>query len=349
MPWSVHVIKVDRSNPEFQLDSMLGRGNTLGLGTVTEQARQWPTSAGRLVAAVNGDFYERDGPYEGDPKGLQISRGELISAPVDWTCMWVDASGTPQMGKVASRFAVTWPNGESLPLGLNERRPPNGAVLYTRAVGSSTRALGGRELVLEKLPGSEWLPLKVGQEYKARVREIRDAGDSPVGHDAMVVSVGPQWVRSMPKLEIGAVLTVSTATTPDLKGASMAISGGPTLVHAGKEVPNSSRLRHPRTAVGWNKQFIFLVEVDGRQPTLSIGMNYGEMASYFLKLGCEEAMNLDGGGSSTIWVRGHVVNNPCEGGERGVGNSLVVVHRPKPETQPTTANAAPKTENGTGQ
>ncbi len=86
-------------------------------------------------------------------------------------------------------------------------------------------------------------------------------------------------------------------------------------------------MRHPRVAIGWNDQYIFLVEVDGRQRSLSVGMTFPELAAYMVKLGCQEAMNMDGGGSATLWVCGNVINSPSEGKERPCSNALVVVHR----------------------
>ena len=56
-------------------------------------------------------------------------------------------------------------------------------------------------------------------------------------------------------------------------------------------------------------------------------MTVRELARYMVKLGCTEAMNLDGGGSATCWVYGQVMNNPSEGDERGMGNAIVIAHR----------------------
>jgi exopolysaccharide biosynthesis protein len=86
-------------------------------------------------------------------------------------------------------------------------------------------------------------------------------------------------------------------------------------------------MRHPRSALGWNKDYIFLVEVDGRQSNISLGMTFPELADYLIKLGCSEAMNLDGGGSATLWALGSVRNSPSEGDERPSANALVVVRK----------------------
>jgi exopolysaccharide biosynthesis protein len=70
-----------------------------------------------------------------------------------------------------------------------------------------------------------------------------------------------------------------------------------------------------------------MVEVDGRQSNLSVGMTFPELANYFIKLGCTEAMNLDGGGSATFWALGAVRSSPSEGEERPSANALVLVRK----------------------
>ena len=79
---------------------------------------------------------------------------------------------------------------------------------------------------------------------------------------------------------------------------------------------------------------MFLVQVDGRQSDLSVGMTFPELADYLVKLGCQNAVNLDGGGSATLWALGQVVNSPSEGQQRPGANSLVVYLR-RPPTTPT--------------
>ena len=60
-------------------------------------------------------------------------------------------------------------------------------------------------------------------------------------------------------------------------------------------------------------------------------MTFPELADYMAKLGCDEALNLDGGGSATFWLYGQVVNSPSEGHERETANGLVVVRKNKPD------------------
>ena len=327
VPWSIQVLKIERSNTNLQLHTMLANGKAIGLSTLPHQISQLPAELGKPIAAINGDYYQAKAPYKGDPKGVQISRGELISAPFDWTCLWVDSAGIPTMGIVTSQLSVTWPNGSTTSVGLNETRAPAQAVLYTHAVGPSTFTTGGLEIILERSKDQKWLPLQAGEEYIGTVRENRTTGNTPTSADTIVLSIGPKLMRSVPTLKPGDTIKISTETSPSLKGVPTAISGGPALVRDAEVVVGWSAIRHPRTAIGWNKDYIFFVQVDGRQSGHSVGMTYSEIATYMQKLGCQEALNLDGGGSATFWMLGQVMNSPSRGQDRDIANGLVLVQR----------------------
>lgn len=338
VPWSIHVVKVQRVNPRYEICSRHAGGGALGLRTLSDQIAAVDPALGKPVAAINGGFYLRDNVYAGCPRGLQIVAGEVLSAPCGNVSFWIDLLGEAHTTNVTSRFEVTWPDGRVTPFGLNGERATNGVELYTPAVGASTHTLGGRELVLERPERSRWLPLRMGRNYAARVREVRREGNTPLGPDIMVLSLGPGMMDRFQGVGTGAVLRISTASLPVLISARTALSGGPLLVRNGKrqkirsspEDPyefSSMLERHPRTAFGWSKQWYFLVQVDGRQRDLSVGMTLDELSAYLVKLGCEEAVNLDGGGSSSLWFEGQVRNNPCDGYERTLANSLLVVRK----------------------
>jgi len=341
VPWSIHVIMVARSNSLYEVHSVHAGNTALGLETLSEQISAANATLGVPVAAINGDFYQRDRSYAGAARGLQVVDGELLSGPGNKINMWLDANGEVHASPLISKFEVTWPDGTVTPFRINGERSPNGLELYTPAVGHSTRTSGsGRELVLERADGSPWLPLRVGKSYIARVREVREAGDSRIDADTLVLSLGPGAARRLPAPAVGASLTISTATLPVLHGVKTALGGGPLLVHNGhrqrlEEGPienyESASMfeRHPRAAIGWNQDWWYLVEVDGRQRWLSVGMTLDELASFMLKLGCREAMNCDGGGSATLWYQGEVRNSPCDRGEREIANCLVITKRPR--------------------
>lgn len=358
-PWSIHVVKIDRSGNRYEIQTPHAGKGALGLSTLRDQITAIEPGKGIAVAAINGGFYRRDSAYAGAARGLQIISGEVISAPAGNASFWVDIGGDPHLTNVTSQFQFTTPDGKRTPFGLNEMRPDNGVVLYTQVIGNSTGTTNGMELVLEHA-GGRWLPLRVGQHYSARVREVRHSGNTPLSADILVLSFGPAIAKQFPDLKANATLQISTASLPSLSVARAAISGGPILVKNGKRQKiraeadaayefSSMLEQHPRSAVGWNQDSFFLVEVDGRQKDLSVGMTLDELSTFLVKLGCQEAMNLDGGGSSTLWYDGEVRNNPCDGYERTIANSLVVVKKAaKVSGAPATPQSTSADERRTG-
>ena len=121
-----------------------------------------------------------------------------------------------------------------------------------------------------------------------------------------------------------------------------AISGDPMLVSGGAPMPNLDQTDlHPRTAVGYarNGRYLYLVVVDGRQPFYSEGITLQELAKIMVSLGAQYAMNLDGGGSSTMVIEGpdgkpRVLNSPIDnyvpGRERPVADHLGIYVGAKP-------------------
>lgn len=329
IPMSVHIVKIERSHPELFFTTTLGRGNVMGMETVPDQVQTLAPALGRPIAAINGDFYDKTPNYLGRPRNVQIRQGELVSSPSGHCAFWLDPAGAPHMTNVFSRFAIVWPNGRTNILGLNEARSNNCVVLYTAAMGPSTHTTGGVELVLEGIPDSPWLPLKAGGHYQAKVRSVHNGGDTPIMENQMVLSIDPAATSAVGTNRAGDIIRFSTETTPDLTGVEMVLGGGPSLVENGKPIAWTGLIviRHPRTAVGWNKDYFFMVEVDGRQSDVSLGMSLSDLAEYMAKIGCESAMNLDGGGSSTLWFMGRVMNSPSEGRERPAANALVLLRK----------------------
>ena len=345
IPWSIHVVRVDRAQPDLELRSVHAHGASLGLSTVGEMIDNQDLEAGTPVVAVNGDFFQMPGKaHAGDPRGLQIMDGEMISAPSGGVSFWIDPTGEPHTMNVTSLFKVFWPDGSTNLLGLNETRKTNGVVLYTPGAGWSTLSRNSRELVLEREGDGAWFPLRAGDLITARVKEVRETGNTPLAPNQMILSAHRRWSPKVPKVAPGALLKLSLETSPDLRDVRTALSGGPVLVRnfevqnwpkaekdpKGKAPPPEIRTmweKHPRTAIGWNNRFLYLVEVDGRQAHLSIGMTLKELAEYMVSLGCREALNLDGGGSSTLWLGDGVVNSPSDDEERPVANALIVVRK----------------------
>jgi hypothetical protein len=116
------------------------------------------------------------------------------------------------------------------------------------------------------------------------------------------------------------------------------VAGNTLLVENGLPVPHKSKTRHPRTVVGLapKRSELIIMVVDGRRPGISVGMSYAELAAEMIRLGCRQAINLDGGGSSVMAVRDpgvgtfRILNHPSDGRERPVANVLGISVRDGP-------------------
>ncbi len=327
-PLSIHWVKIDRSHKQFVFISSLAQKSVFELEPLSLQIQSLDARLGKPLVAVNGDFFRiRPGPYQGDPLGLQIVRGELVSSPQN-ICFWIDPNGQPHIAYVQPAFRATWPDGTSVKFDINQECTEDKAVLYTPAMGSSTRTEKAVELILEKNDDSGWLPIESGQTYNGRIVSVNHEPNSVIPMDKVVLSLGFALAKKIINTEIGTAVSLSFQTSPDLKDVDIAIGGGPILIRDAKVRQFSGyQPRHPRTAIGFNDMYFFLLVVDGRQKDMSIGMTLPELADFMLDLGCTEAMNLDGGGSSTFWLDGKIMNSPSDGHERHIANGLILVQK----------------------
>ena len=139
-------------------------------------------------------------------------------------------------------------------------------------------------------------------------------------------------------MKAGDTVLVYLGIHPAIRNAKTILGGVGMIVANGKPVNDSVNVgektnlnfltaRHPRTFVGFDRDStkLFLCVVDGRQQA-SIGMNFREMADFLLSIGVWNAVNFDGGGSTTMVIRRRIVNSPSDRtGERPVANTLQVV------------------------
>jgi hypothetical protein len=184
-------------------------------------------------------------------------------------------------------------------------------------------------------------PIRPNKTYRGTVTIINTAGETPLAKDTIVLSgngMGADFLKQNATVgqELSFRLEVaSLSPNPiDLASIQEAVAGGPRLLTDGKVTitdsaegiaPSFSTTRHPRTAAGVTaKGKLLLMVVDGRQKGVSRGVSLSELANLFLKYGAKDAVNLDGGGSSTAIVRDLIVNSPSEGKERAVANALLV-------------------------
>jgi exopolysaccharide biosynthesis protein len=143
------------------------------------------------------------------------------------------------------------------------------------------------------------------------------------------VLVGPK--DKLGKLFGAKNVEIEINTNPKWENVKHIISGGPYLVRNGQIYVDISAQklssiggRNPRSAIGYTSDNdLILIAVDGREGS-SIGMTLGELAYLMRSLGCVNAINLDGGGSTVMYVNGQIVNNPPQPGGIALSNALVI-------------------------
>ncbi len=294
-----------------------GDGRTMRRQRTSEIARR----VGAL-AAVNGGFFVR----AGEPIGCLVVSGEILSAPdPQRTCAGISDDGTIMFDLVRFDAVVTTPAGTMRIDGVNRERRADELVLYRPAFDATTRTneFGAEAIVSGGVVTSV----------------VDGKGNAPIPRDGFVLSGhgrARQWIVQM--VQPGASPAMNVRLLPQSGDSRWtrvvhAIGGGPRLLAAGKYVggegfsPGLSDRRHPRTAMGvLGDGRVILFVVDGRQPYHSLGMTLPELAEALRQLGVVDAMNLDGGGSTTMVVAGRLINFPSdETGERLVPDALLVL------------------------
>jgi len=333
-PWAIHVLTVDLADQYLGVGALLGGGATLGRGTVSAMLNHDAGNENRKpIAAVNADFFARAGKnYTTLPLGFHVQDGELVTLPdLSRSVFYLTKDGKAGIERFRPNTWISGPDQLLYPLAAMNRPPETAEVsLFTPRFGQVSRAEPvTSQLTLSDLSG----PFLPNREVTAKVVSRAVADSVPIPPNGAVLAANGVAAYALRNLKEGDQITLRLGLQPNLGEIAQAVGGGPRLVREGA-VSIEHRLerfsdsfaarRHPRTGLGLNGNQLLLVTVDGRQPGYSAGMTLREFANLFVDLGCREAMNLDGGGSTTMVIRGQVVNSPSDGVERRVANALAL-------------------------
>jgi hypothetical protein len=318
-------------------DDRLDLGVTIGAVPAVEgvPVSKMAADTGAL-AAINGDFYA--GNYF--PQGITVIEGQVVTAPKLRAAFGLSQDREPFIGYFTMGW--TWPayvvaeNGEVIPLQLmNVPCDPQWLCMYTHhRANRLPEGFGGVRVLMD--------------ENFEVVEIIRDKGlDIPDGYSALLggQSTG-DWLLA--NVEVGDTLEVVRPTDPPWENFESVISGGPRLL-IDEEIhldcypePRPGEICEeftfefrdgnyglkslPRSAVGYNEAgLVYIIMVEGYEVQDSGGMTRQELADLFLRLGATQAMEFDGGGSSSLVLgpNGRISDVGWEG-ERRVSNALLV-------------------------
>ena len=342
-PWAMHVVTIDLGRGRYAIEGARAHDAMFGREKVSDMVRRLQERGDTTVVAINADFFNlRTGEIENNTviRGRWVKGVVITDSPHDefdnaHTQFAVDSLGRPLIGRFELHGEVRGVGSVRRLLGVNHRPPrDSGLVLYTPWYGERTPSDSAKpvELTLQRASGTG--------SYTVRDRSLTGGGNG-IPRDGVVLSATGAAREFLQRVaRSGGTVTLTTRLGTHAVAPRTVVGGWPRIIVDGHSVaaradtlegtmPRFSAARHPRSAIALSRDStqLMLVVVDGRR-SWSVGMTLTELADQLLALGAYQAMNLDGGGSSTLWIRGTIVNYPSDAtGERPVGNALIVLPR----------------------
>lgn len=317
---------------------------------LTTLARQNTYNQHHVVGAVNASIFHMQ---SGEPAYLLAKDNKIINlgnggeARTGFmnvpAAFGVTKNNIAKIDRYNVDISVTHNNKSIKMLSYNQVRYENDSVLYTPSFRwNSTRTNGfGYEVTISGLPKSIDKDLSFGESVTGKVTSIRPYGknSSPIPKDGFVLSATGTQIEALKKMALGDEVSINLNIDQKWRDASFMLASGPLLVQNGKVNMtidyNTGKAvqRTSRTAVAVDRtgKKVFMVTVDSKRKGKSEGMSMKEFASHLVQLGAYQAINLDGGGSTTMAARipgnryASLVNLPSEGNQRAVSAILQAV------------------------
>lgn len=323
-----HILRV-KPGPRRTIEPVMTGGSPVRRATLTTALRARLPLGG--VAGINGDFFSFDA---GDPSGLFLSRGDLVSAPEpSRSALLLPPAAPITTGRL--RLTATWQAADpEAPVyaidGLN-RLGDSGreTVLFTPAYGTATPTGNSRFEVRVRLDAAGALAPNVPIAGTVVLR--RSGGGTPIGAGHLALSgVGADGPELSGGLPLGARLTITPTITglpPEMREG---IGGGPLLVAGGRPVTDAGEgfssvqlySRTSRAAVGQRADGgLMLVAVEGPREGRA-GVTVAEQAQLMADLGAVTAIAMDGGGSASLAVGDRSIVPTS--GQREITNAITV-------------------------
>lgn len=320
IPWNINVLRVNLTNPYIHLETVKANDRLAGYERVSSMAARKGGPDRTVVGGVNGDFYGGTGI----PTNIQVAQGEILLKPVTRPAIGFTADNSPLIDVVTMNITALVDDTVATVHGVNTSRQTNQMILFNSYSGSST---GTNQFGTEALiqPLAPWV---VNDTVNCIAESLQvGVGNMSLSRGLAVLSAhGTSATNVLSRIQPGDTLRLVQRIVPGLPKLREMVGGNPRLVSGGADI-SSAAPREPRTSAGFSADstLLYLVTVDGRQGTLSVGMTFTELAQFMMQIGVHEGINLDGGGSTTMVIRDSIMNSPSDGGERAVSNGLLVI------------------------
>lgn len=323
-PWDVRVLTVDPRRFRGSYQVSVGK-SVAKRETVSSMSR-----LAKAIAGVNGGFFNIHTArnLQGDPVGISVVGGKLLSEAVPGRSAVIFKGRTARITELRTSLRISSSTGARVEAhGINRAAKANELVVYTEEFGQKTQADGGLEAVVD----TSGVILRVrdaGGVVPRGTWVLHGSGLAAEWMAAHVIEGGKlAFTPRVIDLRKGRTVTL-TPQTHIMGGVVGLVRNGKIAITAkadGHDSVNMILRRHPRTLLGITRGGgLVLATVDGRKPGITVGASMIEAARLMRWLGARNAINLDGGGSSTMVVNHKVVNQPSDGAERPVGDALLI-------------------------
>lgn len=285
------------------------------------------TTGIEYFAGVNADFFGNSQPI-----GSTVVDGSVYKAvSSDWISFYMNDSKKPGIELLQFKGTCTGPTSSHAVSAINSPRYENYLVIYNTHYAANTGTnIYGTEVKIVPTEGS------IGYNGKVKCRvsgtPTYGVGSMTIPTDGFILSGNGTASTFVQSLKDGDEITLDLSTELATGGTVTQMAGGqPIILQNGVTLNTQNALDHltalnPRTAVGYNadRTKLVLLVVDGRGA--SAGVVSKVLADIMREVGCSDAMNFDGGGSSELYTRAFGVRNrPSDGQERTVVNSVWAV------------------------
>ena len=320
----------DLTNENVEIKAVKGKNTLTGLETVSSMSKSRSNSEYSYFSGVNADFFSMSAPTYSI--GSVIVDGEVfIGKNNGWPGFGLDSKKKPYAGTIVFGGKVKSATAENAITGVNKGRGENDMIIYTPKMANTETNAYGTEVSLEPVEGAKIVP---GKTAKMKVScAPANAGSMVVPATGYVLSGHGTAAAFVAGLKEGDILDVELQVSFNGVNANITQSvGGQPMILSNNEVLNTDGVidhlptLQPRTAVGYSADGTKLVMmvVDGRSG-ISSGVTSKELAEIMRYVGCSEALNFDGGGSSAMYHSTFgVINRPSGNAERSVTDGLFV-------------------------
>lgn len=321
---------VDLTNPYIEVRVAQGNDKLVGLAKLSAVSdRKTKVSEGiEYIAGVNADFFGNSQPI-----GSTVVDGEPYYAlDNNWVSWYMNDAGVPGIETLAFGGTATAGEKSHKISSINNGRYEDNLVIFTPRKGSTTGTnQWGTEVAVKVIEGT--LGFNGTCKVQAQGAPVVNTGSMSIPAGGLVLSGNGTASTFLQTVKAGDVITLDLNTPLATGGTVSQMAGGqPMILKDGKVLDTQGALDHltslnPRTAVGYDKdrRKLVLLVVDGRAAN-SVGVVSKVLADIMREVGCSDAMNFDGGGSSELYTRAFGVrNHPSDGSERTVINSVWAV------------------------